>query len=54
MGANVDDAIQGRAQAIELLQVSNSGKVFKVRRVSLGDAATVHVNAQDRSQGGTM
>jgi hypothetical protein len=28
-------------------------KVFNVRRVSLVDAVTVHVNAQDRSQGGT-
>jgi hypothetical protein len=35
--ALVDDAIHTRpSTSNELLQVSNSGKVFKVRRVSLG------------------
>ena len=34
-----DVYIQGRAQAIEPSQVDGSGKVFKVRRVSLGESS---------------
>ena len=52
--------IQGRAQAIgSRVSPEQSGANSKiqasvqVRRVSLGDAVTVHENAQDRSQGGS-
>ena len=46
----MDDAIQGRAHC--KAAAMRRKQVFNVRRVSLGDAVTVHVNAQDRSQGG--
>ena len=50
MGANIDDANTRPSTSNELLQVSNSGKVFNVRRVSLGVQLGERVSVASCSQ----
>jgi len=50
MGANTDDANTRPSTSNELLQVGNSGKVFNVRRVSLGVQLGERVSVASCSQ----